>query len=570
MYFIEPSLWISISEMHFDGPASLWYQSVESQIPDWTWDDFCAQIHDCFDRDHHESLIRQLFHVKQTSIVTDYISRFTELMDQLKVYSPKHDHLYFTMRFIDGLRSNIKSIVLVQCPKDLDTAATLALLQEELASVSPAKPSRFGDWCSSGRQNTTNKGALPLPAPPQQDKPLLTNATKEPMANDAKLSAIKVYRRAMGLCFKCVAPWMKDHKCSLEILLVVEAIWNSFDELPVYSSETSKPISNEQVFLALSKATMLGTPSSQTVRFGGILNLLDSGSFASFISESVASQLSGVSSEPLLTQVQVAGGAHLQSSMLFRQVTWSVDQCSFTTDFKVLPLTAYDVIIRMDWLELFSPMHVHWRDKWLAIPYHGQYSVLQGLDYSDASQLVMQVCSVQDSSVLDHASDSLPLDIQALLDKYSDVFQQPTSLPLADPGGLGGLQPPRGPKYQGAALQSPVQLAQNSPLNPSPSPLQPSDHIPAPTHDRDRSGRLRPLLRCCPSPSRCPLRLCQRPARSELPSFQCPMAPSSAAPAPPRTAAPPGSGSRRPPPTGLLPPGPCCCGAAPFLIKDRQ
>jgi hypothetical protein len=57
MYFVEPSLWISVSEMHFEGPASLWYQSVESQIPDWTWDDLCAQIHDSFYQDRHESLI---------------------------------------------------------------------------------------------------------------------------------------------------------------------------------------------------------------------------------------------------------------------------------------------------------------------------------------------------------------------------------------------------------------------------------------------------------------------------------------------------------------------------------
>jgi hypothetical protein len=128
MYFVKPSLWVSISEMHFDGAASLWYQSVESQIPDWSWDDFCAHIHDRFDRDKHESLIRQLFHVKQTTLVSNYLSRFTELMDQLKAYSPKHDQLYFTMRSIDGLRPDIKSVVLVQRPKDLDTAATLALL----------------------------------------------------------------------------------------------------------------------------------------------------------------------------------------------------------------------------------------------------------------------------------------------------------------------------------------------------------------------------------------------------------------------------------------------------------
>ena len=75
------------------------------------------------------------------------------------------------MRFIDGLRHDIKLVMLVQRPKDLDTAATLALLQEEVASASPSKPPWAGDWHTS-RFAQANKGTLPLPLPPQQDKAL--------------------------------------------------------------------------------------------------------------------------------------------------------------------------------------------------------------------------------------------------------------------------------------------------------------------------------------------------------------------------------------------------------------
>lgn len=71
-------------------------------------------LHDRFDRDHHESLIHQLFNVHQTTTVSDYLARFTSLVDQLIVYSPKHDKLYFTMRFIEGLRPDIKLVVLFQ------------------------------------------------------------------------------------------------------------------------------------------------------------------------------------------------------------------------------------------------------------------------------------------------------------------------------------------------------------------------------------------------------------------------------------------------------------------------
>ena len=46
--------------------------------------------------------------------------------------------MFYIMRFIDGLCADIKAIVLVLCPKYLDTACTVAMLQEEAGSASVA------------------------------------------------------------------------------------------------------------------------------------------------------------------------------------------------------------------------------------------------------------------------------------------------------------------------------------------------------------------------------------------------------------------------------------------------
>jgi hypothetical protein len=43
-------------------------------------------------------------------------------------YTTTTDPLYYTLRFIDGLPDDIKSVVLVQRPADLDTACVLAAL----------------------------------------------------------------------------------------------------------------------------------------------------------------------------------------------------------------------------------------------------------------------------------------------------------------------------------------------------------------------------------------------------------------------------------------------------------
>lgn len=53
-------------------------------------------------------------------------------MDQLTAYEPNPDMLHYTTRFIDGLKSAVHIVVAVHRPLDLDTAYSIALVQEEL------------------------------------------------------------------------------------------------------------------------------------------------------------------------------------------------------------------------------------------------------------------------------------------------------------------------------------------------------------------------------------------------------------------------------------------------------
>lgn len=53
-------------------------------------------------------------------------------MDQLHAYNPNVGRVFYIIRFLDDLRDDIKSVVTLQCPKDLDTAFVLAKLQEEV------------------------------------------------------------------------------------------------------------------------------------------------------------------------------------------------------------------------------------------------------------------------------------------------------------------------------------------------------------------------------------------------------------------------------------------------------
>jgi hypothetical protein len=69
MYSVESSVWVRVATVHFEGAATRWLQSVDHRIRSALWSEVCSWIHDRFGHDQHESLVRQLFHIKQTTSV---------------------------------------------------------------------------------------------------------------------------------------------------------------------------------------------------------------------------------------------------------------------------------------------------------------------------------------------------------------------------------------------------------------------------------------------------------------------------------------------------------------------
>ncbi|CAD6256357.1 unnamed protein product [Miscanthus lutarioriparius] len=383
---VDELMWLSVAEMYLEGPADRWYQSITPQLENATWATFCQLLHDRFDRDQHELLLRQLFNIYQKTTVSAYVTEFSELVDQLKSYSPTNDPMYFTMRFIDGLKPDIKAIVLVQRPKTFDTACSLALLREE---VSGPKPARAVDWYSAYQTAPQARVPLLLPPPsPRAEKPgtvPVVPAARAPATVDVKLQALKTYRRALGLCYKCGAKWSRDHRCAPEVLQAVDALWDSVSSDDSLADSSTEDSPAEQLMSALSKSASSGIPASCTVQLIGTIHqvpvqiLIDSGSSSSFVNQSLLSQLPDVQLLSAPSSVQVAGGGRLVSQSVLVDVPWTVDGCTFRSNFRTLPLANFDVIIGMDWLEEHSPMQVDWRRKWLAVPHDGQVRILQGL-----------------------------------------------------------------------------------------------------------------------------------------------------------------------------------------------
>jgi hypothetical protein len=265
------------------------------------WSTFCAQIHDRFGRDQHEALIRYLFHIRQVGSGTQYVDRFSTLIDQLATYEANANPLHYATCFVDALRDDIKSVVMIQRPSTLDTACALALVQEAAAKSSKKREFRRSEPFSHGM---VQKPPLSLHAPLKLDKsPRITMGedkrhTEAARAGsmDDKLCALRQYRCAKGLCEKCDEKWTHNHKCSTTIQLhVIQGLFLDDETHSTLSGDSNSVDSSEygHICAFLSESTLSGKQSSRSMQLMGtiqghsVLILVDSGSSRSFISKSV-------------------------------------------------------------------------------------------------------------------------------------------------------------------------------------------------------------------------------------------------------------------------------------------
>lgn len=97
-------------------------------------------------------------------------------------------------------------------------------------------------------------------------------------------------------------------------------------------------------------------------------------------------------------------------------------------DFRVLALSAYQLIVGMDWLSQHIPMKIHWLYKWMLIPYGQSPVFLHELKASLLPSSVVEVAIV-DGTEPTFANMNLPASLVAILSKFASVFDPPVDMP---------------------------------------------------------------------------------------------------------------------------------------------
>jgi hypothetical protein len=387
-------------------------------------------------------------------------------MNQLMVYDPVVSTKYLTHRFTEGLKREIRNAVLLQRPQNLESALAVACLQEEVLETADGNSGNSGKEQKKieggilHRPNPAFKGAYPLPAPPVrsggsgvkfEDK--RETEIKRVTNSIDKIGALKAQRCAQGLCYICADKWSPTHKCANRVQL--HAVQELFTVLFESEEDTGSVLDTaaEQQIMAISVHAMQGSEHRGSMRMLGqiqgkeILILVDSGSTASFISKKVAAGLVGVRWLPTKVQVKVADGALLHCQSVIQDCEWVSQGHMFCTEFKVLPLRNYDVILGMDWLMQHIPMTVDWSTRTLMVNKDGQQILLQGivsdteqctlisacqlkeLDKKMAVANLVQFCFVTE----DVQTEVIPAAVQKLLTDNVSLFDEPEGLPPQRP-----------------------------------------------------------------------------------------------------------------------------------------
>jgi predicted aspartyl protease len=260
----------------------------------------------------------------------------------------------------------------------------LALLQEEIEDGNPKSAPRQLGQKPFSRQNFS-------PTFRQQAPPAIDTKSA---ATNAKISALKAYRKARGECFTCGEKWGPGHKCSTtvklqvveELLAMLSMTGSDGENSPEAEEFVDAPAdTHEAEFMAISKQAFNGSENGHSMKLMGqiqghdVLILVDSGSTNNFISTSLAAQLQGVQKLSKPVKVKVAGGGMLQGDLEVPDCEWTCQGNVFATSFKALPLHCYDVILGMQWLEQFGLMQTHWAQKWFQFEWKGKQCRLQGL-----------------------------------------------------------------------------------------------------------------------------------------------------------------------------------------------
>ncbi|KAF5477456.1 hypothetical protein F2P56_004096 [Juglans regia] len=421
---VPPGQRIFIASFHMDDEALIWFQDASEAGTFLSWEDFIKAVQIRFGSTPYDDPMESLTRLKQVSTVNDYKSEFEILSNRIRGLSEKNK----LSCFLSGLRDEIRLPVRMLNPLSLNDAFGLAKIQEQYV-VSIRKP-----W----RNSLTDSRApqvSPLPRLPYH-----------------KVSESQMLeRRKKGLCYFCDDKWQPGHKCARPKLFLLEGMefGDSSGEERVEANDelVVEPVEVEAEMASISLQSMVGGGGPKTMRLMACIGkkklivLIDTGSTHNFVDTVAAARCKLHVQLGQAISVKVANGQLIESTGKCVAVPLTVQSIPFTVDFFTLPLGGCDAVLGIQWLSTLSPILWDFVNMSMQFQFNGQEISLKGLTVPQ-SNLIDDEESFETFGcgskgiflqIVPCSSIELPslqnLHVQQLLQKYKEVFNEPTGLP---------------------------------------------------------------------------------------------------------------------------------------------
>ncbi|XP_026459345.1 uncharacterized protein LOC113360006 [Papaver somniferum] len=446
-----------IASLYLDGKADSWFLDFLTGKTFISWPVFVEAICSRFEDLGNDNYVGFFNKLSLLNSVEEYFEQFEQLKALMLSKNPHLTEDYFVLSFISGLKDVSKSSVQIHKPTTLAQAFYLDRLQE-LALSSQSSTSKTIP--SKPTPTTFTYTKFTPPRPPtvpstmgvSPSKPIPQNSTLPPKTPYVPPIRRLTYeqmskRRTQGLCLNCDEKYQPGHRCKSQQLFMMVAVHEEDDLEP---SPPQAPSEDQLIDsdMEISLHALTGNVNPDTIRIPGFIKkraitvLVDTCSTHSFIDTALATQL-GCEVQPTAHMlVTVANGARTKRTDICPQLQWTMQQQQFATYLRLIPLGGCDILLGADWLRTLGDVTFNLAKLSIYFLHKGQVITLQGTSTKptimllsgnamknfikkNTPALVGQFFSI----TMTHPPATIPTPIQELLNKFSDVFEEPTQLP---------------------------------------------------------------------------------------------------------------------------------------------
>ncbi|XP_075088549.1 uncharacterized protein LOC142170516 [Nicotiana tabacum] len=450
-----------------EGRALQWHQSYMKHrvTRDWPrWGEYVACLYARFGSELFDDPMGDLKDLRQVSSVQDYVDLFDELLTRVELSEE-----YVVSCFIRGLKPEIGLPGKMLAPRSLAKAISLARIQEQTLIVQkqvfmiPSNPSfstKNTPRISSVNPQPSQSNTQIIPRfsqPSNKPSNSKTLPSKPTYRNAKRLTPAEMEeRRSKGLCYNCDEKYSFGHVCknrrqlfSMEVEEDLEGVEIEQDVM-LDSAELLSMISQEW------ETDDEGSILPHGVKGKVVQVLIDTGSTHNFLDLNTAKKLGCVLTAIGPFDVSVANGKKVKSNNICKKLMWKMQGVSFDSDMLVLPIGGCSMVLGIQWLITLGD--IMWNFKKLRMEFNimGHKVSLRGIQ-PPATKLIQQgsidkllakpaeLCMISVGLFMEHqqqdveisllAVESLPQEpsrngeLQAILQQYSDLFEEPKQLP---------------------------------------------------------------------------------------------------------------------------------------------